>query len=109
MSYKVTVLSEILILSLCNHPNIIKLRYLSINNDSNIDLINDYYPIGDLQKLINSKTKWDEYNTPIQIMKELSLSINYLHTSDPPIIHRDIKPSNCLIDNKGSIILSDFG
>ena len=34
-------------------------------------------------------------------------SIHYLHSKG--ICHRDVRPGNFLIDNKGRIVLSDFG
>ena len=35
--------------------------------------------------------------------------LKYLHNFEPPVVHRDIKPSNIKINEKGKIILLDFG
>jgi serine/threonine-protein kinase len=40
---------------------------------------------------------------------QLGEVLRYLHTQDPPIIHRDLKPSNILLDERGRIMLIDFG
>ncbi len=41
----------------------------------------------------------------IQILEVL----NHLHTRQPPIIHRDIKPQNLKLNERGDIVLLDFG
>lgn len=40
---------------------------------------------------------------------QLAQGMNYLHTSNPIILHRDLKPANLLIDNAGTLKISDFG
>lgn len=40
---------------------------------------------------------------------QLAQGMNYLHTCKPIILHRDLKPANLLIDNAGTLKISDFG
>lgn len=35
--------------------------------------------------------------------------LEYLHSQQPPIIHRDIKPQNLKLNERGEVILLDFG
>ncbi len=42
-------------------------------------------------------------------MRELCDVLGYLHGQDPPIVHRDLKPDNILLDERGRIMLIDFG
>jgi eukaryotic-like serine/threonine-protein kinase len=36
-------------------------------------------------------------------------ALEYLHAQQPPVIHRDIKPQNLKLNERGEIILLDFG
>ena len=36
-------------------------------------------------------------------------ALEYLHSQHPPIIHRDIKPQNLKLNERGEVILLDFG
>jgi serine/threonine protein kinase len=36
-------------------------------------------------------------------------ALEYLHSQNPPIIHRDIKPQNIKLNERGEVILLDFG
>jgi serine/threonine protein kinase len=36
-------------------------------------------------------------------------ALEYLHSQHPPIIHRDIKPQNIKLNERGEVILLDFG
>jgi serine/threonine protein kinase len=40
---------------------------------------------------------------------QLAQGMNYLHTCNPVVLHRDLKPANLLIDNAGTLKISDFG
>ena len=42
-------------------------------------------------------------------MTQMASAAVALHEREPPIVHRDIKPSNFLVDEDGSVLLTDFG
>src|SRR5699024_12370477 len=46
-------------------------------------------------------------NESVRIMIELTAAINHAHEND--LIHRDIKPQNILIDENGTVKVTDFG
>eukprot|EP00940_MAST-03C_sp_MAST-3C-sp2_P002033 g2033.t1 len=49
------------------------------------------------------------WNRRLQMAKELTSALAYLHSRNPPIMHRDIKPANILIDEAMHLKLADFG
>ncbi|CAG2110669.1 unnamed protein product [Medioppia subpectinata] len=54
-----------------------------------------------------------EFFISCEIFKKILESVEYLHSSDPPVIHRDLKPDNILIDPNFKcnrcVKLCDFG
>src|SRR6266851_3333551 len=45
----------------------------------------------------------------IDIGRQLSDVLSYLHSFTPPIVYRDMKPSNVMLTSKGKVMLVDFG
>src|SRR6267154_2919292 len=45
----------------------------------------------------------------IDIARQLSDVLAYLHGLSPPIIYRDMKPSNVMLNSNGRVVLVDFG
>jgi calcium-dependent protein kinase len=102
--------NEIVILSKCDHPNIIRL-YEIIEGEKNINLIMEECNGGELFEKINaySSKKLTEKEAA-QIFKEIMIAVNYLHNRG--ICHRDLKPENILFLNSeknSPIKLIDFG
>jgi len=82
------------VLSVTNHPFIVKLNYAFQTNDK-LFLILDYCPGGDLNEHLQVQKRFSEETTRIYI-SEILLAIQELHQRD--IVFRDLKPDNIVID-----------
>lgn len=65
-----------------------------------------YCPGGDLRALLSAIGAFEEDEARLY-MAEMILSVNALHRLG--YIHRDLKPDNFLIDDRGHLVLADFG
>ena len=102
------VKSEISILKIVRHKNIIKL-YEVIETPKKIYLIMEYCEGGELFDYIVKKQHLTERQACV-FFHEIIDSLEYLHSLN--IVHRDIKPENLLLDKinkKISLKLIDFG
>ena len=103
------VRTEIEILKICQHPNIIKL-YEIFENVDYFYIIMEYCSGGDLfSYLERHQFKLNEERASI-IMHKICAAIYYIHQYG--ICHRDIKPENVLMTSKNEnsdIRLLDFG
>ncbi|KAL6935509.1 related to AGC kinase YPK3 [Hanseniaspora guilliermondii] len=97
--------SERDILTEMNHPNIVKLFY-SFHDQNKLYLILQYVPGGELFFHLNKLSKFSESVASFYTL-EISLAIKFLH--DKGIVYRDLKPENCLLNERGHLILTDFG
>ena len=102
------VKSEISLLKIVRHKNIIKL-YEVIETPQKIYLIMEYCEGGELFDYIVKKQNLTERQSCF-FFHEIIDALEYLHSIN--IVHRDIKPENLLIDKinkKLSLKLIDFG
>ncbi|KAJ9151836.1 Protein kinase byr2 [Pleurostoma richardsiae] len=96
---------EISLLRDLRHPNIV--QYLGCGSSSDyLNIFLEYVPGGSVQTMLNSYGALPE---PLvrSFVRQILTGLSYLHNRD--IIHRDIKGANILVDNKGTIKISDFG
>ncbi|OAA53436.1 MAPKK kinase [Cordyceps fumosorosea ARSEF 2679] len=96
---------EIGLLRELRHPNIV--QYLGCSSsDSNLNIFLEYVAGGSVQTMLNS---YGALGEPLvrSFVRQILTGLSYLHARD--IIHRDIKGANILVDNKGTIKISDFG
>ena len=102
--------TEIEILKICQHPNIIRL-YDIFENIDYIYIIMEYCPGGDLfSYLENRNFKVSEERAAI-LMKKMCDAVFYFQ-SFFGVIHRDLKPENVLMTSDkddGDIRILDFG
>lgn len=76
----------------------------------------EYVSGGDLGQFLNSFVANDMFmpiERSLDLIRQILLGLNTLHSANPPIIHRDLKPNNVLLSFNacGEIIIkiSDFG
>ena len=98
-------LAERNILSLINHPFIVKLNY-AFQTDQKLYLVLDYCPGGDLSEYLQLEKRFNEDKARLY-SSEILLAIEELHNKN--IIFRDLKPDNVVLDREGHALLTDFG
>jgi len=87
------------------HPFVANL--LSSFRDSRfMCLVFDYFPAGNLQKLISREQRMSE-DLARFFASQLLLALMFLQSKN--VAHRDVKPSNILLSKDGFIALADFG
>ncbi|KAF2796848.1 MAP kinase-like protein [Melanomma pulvis-pyrius CBS 109.77] len=96
---------EIGLLRDLKHNNIV--QYLGSNSDdTHLNIFLEYVPGGSVATMLINYGPLGE--SLIQnFVRQILSGLVYLHSRD--IIHRDIKGANILVDNKGSVKISDFG
>lgn len=96
---------EIGLLRDLKHPNIV--QYLGSNSDeSHLNIFLEYVPGGSVASMLVNYGALNE-GLIQNFVRQILTGLAYLHSKD--IIHRDIKGANILVDNKGSVKISDFG
>ena len=101
--------SEIDILKIAKHPNIIKL-YDVFENEKYIYIIMEYCPGGDLFSYIEKRDFKLKEERAAEIIHKLCTAVYFLHQYG--IVHRDLKPENILMmddTDNADIRLVDFG
>ena len=103
------VKTEIDIMKLCHHPNIVRLLD-HFENAEYIFIVMEYLSGGSLSNYL----KKNKYNLSdkkiIEIIYQIGLGLKYLHQYG--IVHRDLKPDNIMLSEKGDmnqIKIMDFG
>ena len=112
------IFREVQIATQLRHENIISIYDAGIisGDDDLAYFVMEYVPGGDLEGYLNSFINSDismPIKTVLNLMKQISMGLNVLHSSNPPIVHRDLKLNNILLNYNacGDIIIkiSDFG
>jgi serine/threonine-protein kinase len=110
------MLSEAVILSRINHPNIVRVfdaGIIETGKGPRGFFTMEYVAGGTLE------TFWRSYNNSyvpvsdtVEIVKQICRGLVQAHSEQPPIVHRDIKPQNILMGYDPSglrVRVSDFG
>ncbi|KAH7649150.1 calmodulin-domain kinase 1 [Cryptosporidium bovis] len=108
MPANTTLLEEVAVLKLLDHPNIMKL-YDFFEDKRNYYLVMECYKGGELFDEIIHRLKFNEVDAAV-IIKQVLSGVTYLHKNN--IVHRDLKPENLLLESKDKdamIKIVDFG
>ncbi|EDO17455.1 hypothetical protein Kpol_1037p52 [Vanderwaltozyma polyspora DSM 70294] len=97
--------AEKTILSDLEHPNIVKLFY-AFHDESKLYLLLQYIPGGELFFHLKEHGTLQE-DTVAFYTAEISCALKFLHSKG--IVYRDLKPENCLLNERGHLVLTDFG
>ncbi|KAK3052116.1 ATP binding [Extremus antarcticus] len=96
---------EITLLRDMKHPNIVS--YLGSNSDeTHLNIFLEYVAGGSVATMLVNYGSLGE-TLIANFVRQILQGLNYLHSKG--IIHRDIKGANILVDNKGTVKISDFG
>jgi len=78
-------------------------------NSDKIYLVTELMHYGTLQDVLAKKGGNIDGSIRLKFAIDVAKGLAYLHTNTPKVIHRDLKPANCLVDNKWTVKISDFG
>jgi serine/threonine protein kinase len=101
----VNVRREIAIMDALNHKNIVNLREV-MSSKSKLYLVMDLARGGELFEMIERTGEFDE-NLARQYFQQLVDGVFYCHRRG--VYHRDLKPKNLLVDERGTLKITDFG
>src|SRR6266704_1069271 len=88
------------------HPHIVRLLDFALEQGTPF-LVLDYAPNGSLRTR-HALGEQLPLATVMEYVTQIADALQYAHDTHH-IIHRDIKPDNVLIDQHGTLLLSDFG
>ncbi|ELP87777.1 serine/threonine protein kinase-transforming protein Rmil, putative [Entamoeba invadens IP1] len=99
---------EIQLMRRLTHPNV--LQFFGCGTDENYILIAmALMERGSVHQMLSDKSFYLSWPRRLQMLHDVAMGMNYLHTQTPPIIHRDLKSHNLLVDQNWSVKVSDFG
>lgn len=87
------------------HPNIVNIYDVG-EEDSIYYIVMEYVKGKTLKQYIQQHSPV-QVETALDIMQQLTSAISHAHQNH--IVHRDIKPQNILIDENGTVKITDFG
>ena len=88
-----------------HHPNVIDIYDVG-QDGNNYYFVMAFLPGMSLTRLISQK----ERLTPAEartILRQLADALDYAHSKG--LVHRDVKPANVMFDERGQVVLTDFG
>lgn len=96
------LINEIQLIDSFDHPNIVKYR-THIRNEESLCFVMDYCEKGNLYQALTGTSLEQKVDWIITASKAIAL----LH--ERGVYHNDIKPGNLLINDSGTLKISDFG
>ncbi|OMO71751.1 hypothetical protein COLO4_28062 [Corchorus olitorius] len=104
--FPVTSLREINILASFDHPSIVKVKEVVVDDHDSVYMVMEYME-HDFKGLMDSMKRPFSTSDVKCLMLQLLEGVKYLH--DNWVLHRDLKTSNLLLNNQGELKICDFG
>ncbi|XP_041090994.1 ankyrin repeat and protein kinase domain-containing protein 1 [Polyodon spathula] len=70
-------------------------------------IVMEYMKNGSLDQILPTHNLM--WSKKFEILHEVALGMNFLHSATPPLLHLDLKPGNILLDENLHVRISDFG
>ncbi|XP_067928764.1 serine/threonine-protein kinase Nek8-like isoform X2 [Watersipora subatra] len=104
---RIAALNEVKVLSILNHPNIIK-YYENFLEQAALMIVMEYAEGGTLFEFLQTSTKLIEEVEILKYFTQLLLAVQHFHSKQ--ILHRDLKTQNVLLDKTRKVVkIVDFG
>ncbi|XP_028765127.1 cyclin-dependent kinase G-2-like [Neltuma alba] len=104
--FPLSSLREINILSSFNHPSIVEVKEVVVDDFDGVFMVMEYMEY-DLKGLIQKMKRPFSIGEVKSLMMKLLKGVKYLH--DNWVLHRDLKTSNILLNKEGELRICDFG
>lgn len=99
-------LTQAAMLSKLDHPHIIHIYDFGLTDDDIPYLVVSYAPCGTLRQRYPRGTRLS-LGDIVHYISQAADALQYVH--EHQLVHRDVKPQNMLLNERGEIILNDFG
>ena len=100
-----STLVESYVLLKCDHPFMIKMRYMFLD-EQRIYFLMQFVRGGDL---INYMDPTEPFKEDVARFYAFQIALAFGHMHSKQVVHRDLKPENILLNEDGYISLTDFG
>eukprot|EP00526_Cylindrotheca_closterium_P002165 CAMPEP_0113655642 /NCGR_PEP_ID=MMETSP0017_2-20120614/29831_1 /TAXON_ID=2856 /ORGANISM="Cylindrotheca closterium" /LENGTH=930 /DNA_ID=CAMNT_0000568935 /DNA_START=231 /DNA_END=3019 /DNA_ORIENTATION=+ /assembly_acc=CAM_ASM_000147 len=101
-------MAEMRLLSSLRHPCITTVMGAVVTGAEPM-MVMEFMENGSLYDLLRNETLYTGGEIIIQIVRDVSQGLRFLHASKPPILHGDLKAKNILIDGRFRAKVADFG
>ena len=106
-SERAYILKEVEVLKKLSHPSLPAVIDF-FQEGENICLVMEYIEGITLKEHL-ARSGRVQLHQAVRWAVELTRTLGYLHSRNPPVIYRDLKPANIMIQADGTIRLVDFG
>jgi len=93
-------ITEMRLLSRLRHPCITTVMGAVIAPRADPMLVMEFMEYGSLHDLLRNDTLYAGGEIILQIIRDITQGIQFLHASRPPILHGDLKAKNILVDSR---------
>ncbi|MBS1990812.1 MAG: serine/threonine protein kinase [Cyanobacteria bacterium SZAS LIN-3] len=98
---------EAIVLAKIDHPNIVKV-FDHFTEGGRQYIVLEYIRGLDLGQLVKDSGLVTDA-AALNVARQISAALCYLHSQSPPIVHRDVTPDNLLMRPDGQVMIVDFG